>query len=126
VAASPEPPGRTVLIYDAGCPLCRKAVGRIGAESSPGAFEFLPCGSEEALRRFPGVPTADCLRAVRLVLPGGAVLAGAAAAPEILARLPRYRWAAPFLRLPVVRTLAAIGYRAFARNRHRIGHILFP
>jgi predicted DCC family thiol-disulfide oxidoreductase YuxK len=119
-------PGRAVLIYDAGCGLCRRAVAAIGASSLPDAFEFLPCGSEAASRRFPRIPHADCLRALHLVLPGGRVLAGAAAAPEIVARLPRYRRAAPLLRIPFVRALVSLAYRAVARNRRTIGHLLFP
>ncbi|HEY5996851.1 MAG TPA: DUF393 domain-containing protein [Candidatus Deferrimicrobiaceae bacterium] len=118
--------GRAVLIYDAECALCRGAVAAIEASSLPDAFEFLPCGSEAASRRFPRIPRADCRRAVHLVLPGGRVLAGGAAAPEIVARLPRYRLAAPLLRVPVVRALVSLAYRAVARNRRRIGHLLFP
>jgi predicted DCC family thiol-disulfide oxidoreductase YuxK len=120
------PPGRAVLVYDAGCPVCRKAVDALEAEAVPGSFEWLACGSEEALRRFPGIRTSACLQAVHLVLPGGAVRSGAAAAPEILARIPRYRRFAPCLRLPVVRWLAAAVYRLVARNRYRLGHLLFP
>lgn len=119
-------PGRAVLVYDASCPICRKVMERVRESSDEDAFEFLPCGSEGALGRYPGIRTSDCLRAVHLVLPDGRVLSGAEAAPEIFARIPRYRRAATFLRLPGTRPLAALLYRVFARNRHWIGHLLFP
>lgn len=120
------PPGRAVLIYDAGCPVCRKAIAAVEASCAPGAFEYLPCGSEEASRRYPRVARADCFRVVHLVLPDGRILAGGAATPELIDRLPRYRWAAPLLRLPIVCSLVSLAYNAFAPNRRLIGHILFP
>jgi predicted DCC family thiol-disulfide oxidoreductase YuxK len=119
-------PGRAVLIYDAECALCRNAIAAIESASLRHAFEYLPCGSDGALRRFPRIAPADCRRALHLVLPGGRVLAGADAAPEIIARLPRYRWAVPLIRFPFVRILASLAYKAVARNRLRIGHLLFP
>jgi predicted DCC family thiol-disulfide oxidoreductase YuxK len=110
-----------VLIYDAGCPVCRKAVGWVRRNAGdPDAFEFLPCRSDETRRRFPAIDEAACMAAIHLVLPGGPVLAGERALPEILRRLPRYRRAAAFFRLPGAGILARILYRAFARRRHGI------
>ena len=88
--------------------------------SSRGAFEFLPCRSEEARRRFPAVGEAECLRAVHLVLPDGAVLAGEQALPEIVRRLPRWRRAAPLFSLPGAGFLSRLLYRWFAARRHRM------
>jgi predicted DCC family thiol-disulfide oxidoreductase YuxK len=119
-------PACAVLIYDASCPLCRKAVAAVGESCYPGAFEFLPCGAEETVRRYPQIDPADCLRAIQVVLPDGRTLAGGAAAPVIVERLPRYRWAAPLLRLPAIRYLVSLAYRVVARNRRRLGHLLFP
>ncbi len=112
--------GQAVLIYDGSCPVCRKTAGALGKRGFPGAFEFLPCDSAEVSRRYPQISRADCLRAVQLVLPDGTVLAGSAAAPEIAARIPRYRWIAPLLRLPAVAFVAEFAYRTFARNRNLI------
>jgi len=110
-----------VLIYDADCPVCRGAVDWVRRNAlSPGAFEFLPCRSEETRRRFPAVGEADCMRAVHLVLPDGTVLAGERALPEIVRRLPRWRRAAALFSLPGAGFLSRILYRWFAARRHRI------
>lgn len=111
---------RPVLIYDGECPVCRRAVDWIRDRARPGAFEFLSCHSDELGRRFPRIDRAACKAAAHLVLPGGTVLAGGQAAPEVLSRIPGYRWAARLLRLPGAALLSRIGYRWFARRRHAL------
>jgi predicted DCC family thiol-disulfide oxidoreductase YuxK len=116
---------RAVLIYDGGCPVCRRAARWVRRHAaSAETFEFLPCGSEEARQRFPAIPEADCLAAIHVVLPGGEVLAAERAFPEIVRRLPRYRAAAILFRLPGAYPLSRVLYRAFARRRHRIADTL--
>ena len=109
-----------VLIYDAGCSVCRRAVDWVRRNAAaPDAFEFLPCGSDETRDRFPGIREADCLAAVHLVPPGGEPLAGERALPEILRRLARYRRAAFLFRLPGAFLVSRALYRRFAAHRHR-------
>ncbi|OLE37755.1 MAG: hypothetical protein AUG00_07290 [Candidatus Rokubacteria bacterium 13_1_20CM_2_70_7] len=61
-----------------------------------------------------------CLTAMQLVLPDGRVLSGADAVPEILARIPRWRWLVRLFDLPGVRPLSRRVYAWVARNRMRI------
>jgi predicted DCC family thiol-disulfide oxidoreductase YuxK len=115
-----------VLVYDADCPVCRAAADWVRCNAAaPGSFEFLPCRSAETRSRFPTIAEAACLRAMHLVLPDGAILAGGQALPEILRRTRRYRWAAVPFRLPGAGIVARLLYGAFARRRHKISH-LFP
>ena len=109
-----------VLIYDGECPVCRGAVMWIRARSGPEDFEFFSCHSEDLPRRFPTVEKSACLEAMHMVLPDGKVLAGEQAAPEILLRLRRWRWAAALFRLPGAGILSGAFYRWFAARRHRI------
>jgi predicted DCC family thiol-disulfide oxidoreductase YuxK len=110
-----------VLIYDAECSVCRGAMEWVRRNApSPGAFEFLPCRSEETRMRFPDIGEAACLRAVHLVLPDGAVLAGERALPEIARRIPRWRRAAGLFSLPGAGFLSRLLYRWFAARRYRI------
>jgi predicted DCC family thiol-disulfide oxidoreductase YuxK len=115
-----------VLIYDADCPVCRAAADWVRRNASaPGAFEFLPCRSAETRSRFPAIAEAACHQAMHLVLPGGEILAGEQALPEILRRTRRYRRAAFLFRFPGAGILSRFLYGAFARRRHRISR-LFP
>ena len=110
-----------VLIYDAECAVCRGAMEWVRRNApSPGAFEYLPCRSEDTRQRFPDIGEADCLRAVHLVLPDGKVLIGERALPEILRRLPRWRRAAVLFSLPGAGPLSRLLYRRFAAHRYRI------
>ncbi len=115
-----------VLIYDGDCPLCRGAADRIRDNAAPGTFEFLPCQSDELARRFPGIARAACLEAMHLVLPGGAVLVGEKALPEILARLRgrRHRIAAALFRLPGAGILSRTFYRWLAGHRYHLSRLL--
>jgi predicted DCC family thiol-disulfide oxidoreductase YuxK len=115
-----------VLIYDGECPVCVKAVEWVRSRSDPHAFEFLSCHSKDLLRRFPSIEKAACLQAMHLVLPGGTVLAGAQAVPEILSRLRRYRWSAFLFRLPGAGILSRLFYRWFAKRRHRAAGFFSP
>jgi predicted DCC family thiol-disulfide oxidoreductase YuxK len=109
-----------VLIYDAGCPVCRKTADWIRRNAAaPDAFEFLPCRSDDARRRFPAIDEAACLSAIHIVLPDGKALAGERALPEILRLLRRYRRAAALFRLPGAFLISRSLYRCFAAHRHR-------
>jgi predicted DCC family thiol-disulfide oxidoreductase YuxK len=110
-----------VLIYDAECPVCRAAADWVRRNAvAPDAFEFLPCRSAETRSRFPAIAEAACLQAMHLVLPGGTILAGERALPEILRRTRRYSRAAILFRLPGSAIVSRFLYRAFADRRHRI------
>ncbi len=115
-----------VLIYDGECPVCVKTIEWIRARSRLEAFEFLSCHSPDVTRRFPEIEKGACLQAMHLVLPGGTVLAGAQALPEIFRRLRRYRWCAAFFELPGAGILSRVFYRWFARHRYRAAGFFFP
>jgi predicted DCC family thiol-disulfide oxidoreductase YuxK len=93
--------------------LMRRALSR-------GELEILPCRSGERRRRFPQVSEETCLTAMQLVLPGGRVLSGADAVPELLRRIRGWGWVARMFALPGVRPVSRRVYAWIARNRMRI------
>jgi predicted DCC family thiol-disulfide oxidoreductase YuxK len=109
------------LVYDADCAVCRaSALWLMRRAMTAGALDILPCRSAPRRLRFPQISEEQCLRAMQLVLPDGRVLEGADAVPELLRRIPRWRWAAGVLALPGVRGVARRAYRWIAANRMRI------
>jgi predicted DCC family thiol-disulfide oxidoreductase YuxK len=115
--------GPAVLIYDAECSMCRaSALWLLRRALAGGAerLEILPCRSSVRRERFPAITDEVCMQAMQLVLPDGRVLAGADAAPEILRRIPRWRWVASLFALPAARPVARRVYAWIARNRMRI------
>ncbi|WNM40756.1 DCC1-like thiol-disulfide oxidoreductase family protein [Micromonospora halotolerans] len=67
--------GFTVL-YDAHCPLCRAARQWLASRAQLVPLEFVPAGSAEARRRFPGLDHDATLRDLTVVADTGAVYAG--------------------------------------------------
>jgi len=115
----PTPPA--VLVYDGECAMCRASalwVMRLALRG--GALEILPCRSAPRRARFPHITDAQCMTAMQLVLPDGRVLAGADAMPELLRRVPRWRWVAALFTLPGMRPLARVVYAWIARHRMRV------
>jgi predicted DCC family thiol-disulfide oxidoreductase YuxK len=110
---------RATLIYDGRCSLCRGAIEWIRARDAGGAFEFVPFQEPDLEARYPAVRRAQCERAVTLLLPRRAPLAGAEALPAVLALLPRWRHIAPLLGLPPLRPLSRRLYDWIAMHRPR-------
>ena len=118
VAAAPA-----ILIYDGDCSMCRASALWLMRRALAGRadeLEILPCRSPVRHQRFPAITDETCMRAMQLVLPDGRVLAGADAAPEILRRIPRWRWVAAFFSLPGARPLSRRVYAWIANNRMRL------
>ena len=114
---------KAVLIYDGECSMCRaSALWLLRRAEAGGArdLEILPCRSPVRRQRFPSISDETCMQAMQLVLPDGHVLAGADAAPEILLRIPRWRWVARLFDLPRARPFARRVYTWIARNRMKI------
>ncbi len=109
------------LVYDADCAMCRaSALWLMRRAMAAGQLEILPCRSGPRRARFPQLTEEQCMRAMQLVLPDGRILEGADAVPELLRRIPRWRWAVPLLALPVVRPVSRRAYAWIAANRMRI------
>jgi predicted DCC family thiol-disulfide oxidoreductase YuxK len=101
--------------------MCRaSALWLMRRAMAAGELGILPCRSAPRRARFPQISDERCMRAMQLVLPDGRVLEGADAVPELLRRIPRWRWAAGLLALPGVRPLARRAYAWIAANRMRI------
>jgi predicted DCC family thiol-disulfide oxidoreductase YuxK len=115
---------QAVLIYDASCPICSSTIMWISRNKIENSFEMVPCQSEDLGGLSPDLQRADCMKAMHLVLPGGKVVAGEKALPEIFMRLRRYRIAALLFKLPGAGVLSRIVYRWFAGRRYRIAAIL--
>ena len=112
-----------VLIYDGDCSMCRASALWLMRRALAGGardLELLPCRSPVRRERYPFITDQACMTAMQLVLPDGRVMAGADAAPEILRRIPRWRWLTGLFALPGARPLARRAYAWIARNRMRL------
>ncbi|SCL20911.1 Predicted thiol-disulfide oxidoreductase YuxK, DCC family [Micromonospora rhizosphaerae] len=97
--------GFTVL-YDAHCPLCRAARRWLASRAQLVPLEFVPAGSAEARRRFPGLDHDATLRELTVVADTGEVYAGDGAWFACLWALADHRSTAERLARPHLLPLA--------------------
>jgi hydrogenase expression/formation protein HypE len=112
-----DPGGEHRLLYDGDCAFCRAWVDWIRRHDRGGAIRPVPFQDVDPAAY--GLTRAALEEAMHLVAPDGRTWRGAAAAREIVARLPRWRWAAWALRVPGALWVAERVYRWIARRRHR-------
>lgn len=103
-----RPTGVTVL-YDADCPVCRRARRWVERHRQLVPVRFVPAGSRAATSRFPHLDVGGTLVDVTVVTDEGAVLRGDRAWITVL-------WA-------VARTRTTAVHLARGRNRRIFGHV---
>ncbi len=115
-----------MIVYDGACPVCSQAIAWVREHEAEGAFEMVPCREKDLSGRFAAVTTESCMQAMQLVLPGGTVLSGERALPEVLDRFrsARYRRLALLFRIPGSGMISGLLYRWFARHRYGIAHLM--
>lgn len=116
---------KATLLYDAECPVCRRAAQWALERSRDGMLDIVPCGAVEHLREFSDVSQEDCESAPQLVMDDGRVYSGDLLIPPLLDRLKRWHWVGRVLRLPFLTWLAPLGYRTLARNRRKLSMLMY-
>jgi predicted DCC family thiol-disulfide oxidoreductase YuxK len=92
--------GYFTVLYDAGCPICRTAHRWLAARAQLVPLEFVPAGSPEARRRFPGLDHAATLRDLTVIEDSGLVYVSDGAWLACLWALADYRGMAERLSSP--------------------------
>lgn len=102
------------VIYNAECPICSREIGayRAHAEATGAPIRFTPVGAADLTRL--GLTEEAATRRLHVVQ-DGRLLSGVAAFGALWAALPRTRWLARLVALPLVRPAAELVYdRALA------------
>lgn len=105
------------LIYDGECGVCRNAVTLLRRWDREHVLRVIPFQDGAAVARF-GIALPALAAAMHLILPNGAVYAGADAIPELLKLFPGKRRLAVVFRIPGVLPLARRIYAWVAIRRH--------
>lgn len=107
-----------ILAYDAECSLCRRWVARIEARDREGLIVPFPLQDPNLVQVAPELAGRALDQAVHGVdVATREVWCGAGVLRPVLRRLPGWRWLAPWVDLPGIRTLAALFYRRVAVSR---------
>jgi predicted DCC family thiol-disulfide oxidoreductase YuxK len=83
--------GVFTVLYDAGCPICRTAHRWLAARDQLVPLDFVPAGSAEARRRFPGLDHDATLRDLTVIADSGLVYVSDGAWLACLWALTDYR-----------------------------------
>lgn len=114
---------RPVLLYDAGCRVCRFAARCVARLDRERAFDILPLEDPEAAALLAPLPDDERLASWRLVSPAGGIAGYGAGLPQLLSTL---RVTRPLGRLVGLVPGAALDrlYRLVAKNRGRLGKLV--
>jgi predicted DCC family thiol-disulfide oxidoreductase YuxK len=112
------------VLYDERCNLCQRARRWLDRQPKYVPLDFVPAGSEEARRRFPGLDHAATLMDLTVVAAGGEVYRGAKAWVMCLWALKEHRETALRLAAPQLMPIARQTIDWLSRNRFRIGSLL--
>jgi predicted DCC family thiol-disulfide oxidoreductase YuxK len=92
--------GAFVVLYDAGCPICRTARSWLSGRAQLVPLHFVPAGSAEARARFPTLDHAAALRDLTVIADTGDVYVSDGAWAACLWALADYRGMAERLTTP--------------------------
>jgi predicted DCC family thiol-disulfide oxidoreductase YuxK len=104
------------ILYNGECPVCSAGINKYRRIAATGDDR---CGwidvtqVPEALTRY-GLDLEAVKYRIHIVDPSGKVLKGIPACAAIWDEIPRFRWRARLVRLPIVKQLAALAYEILA------------
>ena len=117
----PGAPEVLTVLYDGGCPLCRREIAHVqglAAQRPDSALCFVDVSAEH--QQLPAEERAALLARFHVQRADGSRLDGAAAFVAMWARLPGWRWLARLARLPGALPALELAYRGFLRLRPRM------
>lgn len=114
---------RPVLLYDAGCRVCRFVARTIVRLDRRRELAVLPLQDREAARFLERLPAEERLASWRLVRPDGSLVGYGAGAGELLGSMWLTRWLGRAVATAPDRALDAL-YEQVARHRSRIGRFV--
>jgi predicted DCC family thiol-disulfide oxidoreductase YuxK len=117
-----EPDRRYTVIYDGHCKVCGRMVRMLARWDRKHELEIIPSQAPGIRERFPWIPPRAYVESVQVIRASdGKTWQAAAALEELLKVLPKGRLVSWLFKIPLVRPLADLLYRWFARNRYRFG-----
>ena len=110
------------VVYDGNCNVCSRIVSVFERRDKDGRLEIIPSAAAHAAGRYPWIPPTAYAQSLQVIRNAdNRTWQGAAAVEQLLDVLPRGRLVSWIFSLPFARPVADKLYRAFAKNRHRLG-----
>ena len=110
------------VVYDGNCNVCSRIVGVLERRDKDQRLEIMPSAAAHAAGRFPWIPPTAYAQSLQVIRNAdNHTWQGAAAVEQLLDVLPKGRFVSWIFSLPFARPVAEKLYRAFAKNRYRLG-----
>ena len=107
---------KTKIFVDGNCVVCSFEISHY-KRLAPELFDIVDISNENFDAQKFGLTAAAVNKHMHVETPEGAILKGVDAFAFIWSQLPSFRFASKLVRLPVVHTLAELGYAGFAAIR---------
>ena len=110
------------VVYDGSCTVCSRIVDVLERRDKDHRLEIIPSAAARTAGRFPWIPPTAYAQSLQVIRTAdNRTWQGAAAVEQLLDVLPKGRFVSWIFSIPFARPLAEKLYRAFARNRYRLG-----
>ena len=110
------------VVYDGRCNVCSRIVTVLERRDTDNRLEIVSSAEPQVADRFPWIPPAAYAESLQVIRTAdNRTWQGAAAVEQLLDVLPKGRFISWIFSIPFGRPLAEKLYRAFARNRYRLG-----
>jgi len=110
------------VVYDGRCNVCSRIVGVLEGRDRDKRLDIVSSAEPQVADRFPWIPQAAYAESLQVIRTAdNRTWQGAAAVEQLLDVLPKGRFISWIFSIPFARPLAEKLYRAFARNRYKLG-----
>ncbi len=111
------------IYYDGMCPLCAIEMRQLRAKDTAKAIGFLDINAEDFSTTHPHIDPVAASNVLHAEAADGQLLLGLDVTARAWQLVGHHRWVA-MLRWPVIKPIADIFYRLFAKHRYRISALL--
>jgi len=111
------------IFYDGQCPLCMTEINQLQKLNHKNNLNFVNLHDENFTDRYPHIDPAKAERIIHGETENGTLLLGLDVTCTAWILVEKHRWL-KILRWPLIRNIADLIYRLFARYRHRISRLI--
>ncbi|MCL2913600.1 DUF393 domain-containing protein [Shewanella corallii] len=112
-----------ILFYDGTCPLCVNEMLQLQQADTLGCIQLEDISSPDFVARFPQIDPVEANLLLHAMTPDNRILLGLDATCAAWGLTGKQPWLR-LLRLPLIKPVADLGYRLFARYRYQISWVL--
>ncbi|KLV05561.1 hypothetical protein ABT56_11390 [Photobacterium aquae] len=116
-------PKNLTLFFDSSCPLCTKEMHLLKQADSNNLIEIEDILASDFTQRYPDIDPVKANIILHGRLKDGRLLLGLDATAKAWALTGKKTWVQWF-RLPLIKPIADLGYKIFAKHRYRISYLL--